>query len=258
MIIGISGKPRRGKDTLAQCWAEQHDYHVLHWAYALRQELSQPHDIELFYDFQTGDIFHIYHVVIDGVRFKDEALYRAILSWWNNLPDRCAIGTYQAHDWHVPERLIILQHRMQQKARGLLQWWGVLYRRRHFGENYWIDRLSNRVDQLSSDLLYGRRIAIPDTRFPNEAAWIREQQDGYLVRVEADQPFEPEGGDSQFISETALDTWVDWDAVIRNDYDEEFFRKAELVITRLHHGAMAGALSYAGAAVSNCFDTITI
>jgi hypothetical protein len=61
-----------------------------------------------------------------------------------------------------------------------LQWWGTEYRRRMFGENYWTDRLEDRLHAAELDG-YNAVIVI-DLRFPNEQ-WIVHDHKGYTAEV---------------------------------------------------------------------------
>jgi ABC-type branched-subunit amino acid transport system ATPase component len=66
----------------------------------------------------------------------------------------------------------------QHKAslRGLLQHWGTDLRRRHFGEDYWIKRISIRQEDLH------KPIFVTDVRFVNEANFIRDNG-GKIIRI---------------------------------------------------------------------------
>lgn len=58
-------------------------------------------------------------------------------------------------------------------------------------------------------------IVVPDVRFPNEAAFIREKG-GVLWRVDRDIPPDE---NSSHESEVALDSYDDWDVIIQNNSD---------------------------------------
>jgi hypothetical protein len=75
-----------------------------------------------------------------------------------------------------------------------------------FGEDFWVDQLFAKVDRLGV-----KDVVVPDVRFPNEAQAIKDRG-GKLVRI--DRPGHYAGG---HVSETALDDYDGWDAVLVND-----------------------------------------
>lgn len=96
--------------------------------------------------------------------------------------------------------------------RPILQWWGTEYRRKfQNNDNYWINKLHEKYINCRADI---DLLIIPDVRFYNEAAFVKEQG-GMLVTVlrSKDGPQTPE---DQHSSETELDNFSSWDAVIYN------------------------------------------
>lgn len=51
-------------------------------------------------------------------------------------------------------------------VRYLLQWWGTDYRRRLYGESYWVDR-------FQASLVGEKKVVVTDVRFPDEVEAIR-------------------------------------------------------------------------------------
>lgn len=83
--------------------------------------------------------------------------------------------------------------------------------------DFWFKILWHSIAEFAPD--YGAHlILIQDVRFPNEAEWIKSMG-GYLIKVvrhNADgSPFVAPDRDPHHISETALDRFTDWDAVVR-------------------------------------------
>jgi len=86
----------------------------------------------------------------------------------------------------------------------LLQFWGTEYRRKEFGENYWVDRMFASIPANLDIAL------ISDVRFPNEADGIK-QRGGYTVNVtrlrEDGTPYRSSDRPVDHPSETALDDY---------------------------------------------------
>lgn len=78
------------------------------------------------------------------------------------------------------------------------------------------------------------KIVITDVRFENEARMIR-RLGGKLVRVERPGLPEPaDGRSSTHVSETALDAWTDWDYRIVNDSTlDVLFTKVDAMVKEL-------------------------
>lgn len=93
----------------------------------------------------------------------------------------------------------------------MLQKVGTDALRAHFDVDVW-------VKATLSDYVPTKHIVLPDTRFPNEAQYIRDKG-GILVKITGD----PSGQgaestrDKTHASETALDDWTDWDYQILNN-----------------------------------------
>ena len=96
--------------------------------------------------------------------------------------------------------------------REVLQRVGTECFRKGFSEDIWIRALHRRIlERLES----GVNTAITDVRYPNEAQAILDWG-GYLVRI--DRPGAgASGGVQNHPSETSLDTWTRWDAVLLNN-----------------------------------------
>jgi len=94
--------------------------------------------------------------------------------------------------WQVEEE--------KESLRLLLQAWGADFRRKFFGEDYWIKAMDADLQNLEAGYDF-QTIIITDVRFPNEADYIKGQG-GTIVRV-------VRGTDStdQHSSETAMDIY---------------------------------------------------
>lgn len=213
-LVSISGKARRGKTALAK-QLERHDGYVrMSWADALREEVQQPHNIVVEYDVQND----LTEVQIDEVTIHDKELAISILYWMSESPgvsDQIEYTRHGEDDSII--RYVIYRHRMKDKDPLLLQWWGTDYRRTHCGQDYWIDKL---MDRVTTALLSGTSVVIDDTRFHNEIEAVRGCAEADLslsVRMERNHPIEETGRDDAHKSEVLLDDFDDWDLVINND-----------------------------------------
>jgi hypothetical protein len=96
------------------------------------------------------------------------------------------------------------QAKAKPDVRRLMQRMGTELARRTWDDDFWVKRLF--------DDYGGQAWMITDVRFPNEALAV-QARGGLLWRI--NRPgFGPVNGHP---SETALDHWSDWDAVIEND-----------------------------------------
>jgi hypothetical protein len=117
------------------------------------------------------------------------------------------------------------QHKML--FRGMLQWWGTEYRRQWSGNDlYWIERAADAVQKSAAPF-----VIIPDVRFPNELAFVRERG-GLAIRIDSERST---AGDTH-ASETALD-FAHFDLRIPNNGTLLEFHAAI-------HDAMRGTLSH--------------
>ncbi len=76
----------------------------------------------------------------------------------------------------------------KEQFRELLQCWGTQFRRKLFGENYWVRQMKREMDRLrNDDGGYLQQpcdiVFVTDVRFPNEAEAIKDEG-GVVVRVD--------------------------------------------------------------------------
>lgn len=107
----------------------------------------------------------------------------------------------------------------------LLQWWGTEFRRQMFREDYWIRALEDWVTAWVNalTLIKPTVVLIPDVRMENEAEFIRKKG-GLLVKVERTGMVDTD----THASETALDPFSTWDTIVRNDGSLDDLRKRVL------------------------------
>jgi hypothetical protein len=110
-------------------------------------------------------------------------------------------------------------------VRRILQWWGTEYRRAQ-DPDYWTKAWARKISQYDPNTTH---ILIDDVRFINELNSIKEQG-GLIVKIER-PGF---NGANNHASETALDDYRDWDAVLRNDGSlHQFYGKLETLAAEL-------------------------
>jgi hypothetical protein len=118
--------------------------------------------------------------------------------------------------------------------RPVLQWYGTEFRRKHNGEDYWITRL---LDSLVEAEIGGTEyIIVDDCRFPNEVEAMRKyaQESGgkfhavrLVVSPETQIKRTEEAGEEvteaafTHASETALDTYTDYDQFLSGELPKE-------------------------------------
>ena len=147
--IAITGRLRTGKDTIAD-FIEAHlgpdKVARLGFADALKYELST-----MVANFTLPDDLFVE---------EDNQMYA--------LP-----GAYKQHEELMSQRRAV---------NGVgWQWWGE-YRRRFYGEDYWINHSLFQAS-LADAAYASKHIIIRDMRHPNEAQWTK-QNGFYLIRVE--------------------------------------------------------------------------
>lgn len=208
MIIGFAGKAASGKTTAARSLAPLLDKKtlIIPMAMVLRDE------VEAFLRRAGADEYVplVYGCQEDKVQvfYIDE----------NQAMNHCEKWAHFIDDHRE------IQDRPGQTAvtvRRILQWWGTEYRRTQ-NPDYWTEAWERKISQYDPD---DSHILIDDVRFINELNTIKGQG-GLIVKIER-PGF---NGANNHASETALDDYLDWDAVILNDGTlEQFFRKVEFL-----------------------------
>ena len=97
----------------------------------------------------------------------------------------------------------------RQPTKGEMQDYGT-ERRERKGEWYWVKKMAEWARPLD-------RIVLPGVRFPQELEWIQRQRAWALWRVESSKLVDPTGRNPNHTTETSLDGFDGWSAVIRND-----------------------------------------
>jgi hypothetical protein len=212
MILGIAGKAATGKTTAAHHLAPLLDKEcrIVPMAMLLRDE------VEAFLRAVGADesVPLVYGCQDDKVRvfYVDEQRAMAHCPKW----------------LHFVSENREIQDRPGQTAvtvRRILQWWGTEYRRAEDPE-YWTRAWGRKIEQLDLAHLH---VLVDDVRFMNELQVIKKHG-GLIVKIER-PGFD---GANNHASETSLDAYHGWDAVLLNDGTlEEFQAKVEQLAAQL-------------------------
>lgn len=104
-------------------------------------------------------------------------------------------------------------------TRILLQTYGTEIIRNRVSKDYWVEKVISRLQNSTKSVIF-----ISDVRFPSEVSDVANLDDdsysGFSVlkvRVNRDSAIGSGHGTEQHPSETALDSYTDWDQVISND-----------------------------------------
>jgi hypothetical protein len=235
LLVGISGKKHHGKNTVADAMRELvYDSEVFRAAfpssyafmYAFADALKDEVTDFLMKQLWGGTL---------GLTHSELTLEARESDYWKTL-DGKVFDSY--------ERIPMTEQMARQTIRGwlegaagpekkeqyrlLMQWWGTEYRRKMFGDDYWVQQLHKTVSAWepgpndSSKII----VLVPDVRFENEARYIQDSG-GYLIRVL--RPDLPPAADPH-PSETALDVWPHFDQVIVNNSRSECEEQARLLL----------------------------
>ena len=150
MIIGISGRKRSGKDTVASWFVKEHGYERVAFAHPMKKSIANLFDVP-------------YHVVEN---YKDDHRVMVILG------RRLTPG-----EWEPIREMTFLQ---------FVQYYGTEAHRDlpELGDDFWVD-LSLPVDGFYD----GRNIVVSDVRFVNEGNRIR-QLGGIVIRIDRASPIQ--------------------------------------------------------------------
>jgi hypothetical protein len=207
MIIGIMGKARAGKDTLATYLGEefnkQKNSTYIMIAYALELKKRVQRDFDLSYDQLWGDL--------------------------KEVPDRRYPKPIKPFSHHPPPHMDQTLPNSHYSPREFLQNYGQFFRT--MDPNYWVKALFDTIEEKGY-----KNVIITDCRHPNEVTPIIERG-GIVIRIT--RPVEGAAQQPDHISETALDNAdLDIDFEVRNDGSLEDLRHQAMqlvdIMTQLH------------------------
>lgn len=149
---------------------------------------------------------------------KDE-VYKAIESYYkltNRTVQRIAFADSLKQEVSIATgRSIPYIEEHKENFRLILQGWGTDFKRKLMGDNYWIQRWMNKVNECKCDV-----VVAPDTRFLNEMLAIKHM-DGKVWQVFRDLP----SNNDKHSSETELDNREDFNLLLNNNYSILFLQQ---------------------------------
>lgn len=202
MLIGIAGKAATGKTTAARFLKDMlpGTTLIIPMAMVLREEVE-----DFLRSIGADEFVPLVHgSQEDKVRKFSVLTARALAAcprWPHFVAENREIQ-------ECPELSVIT-------VRRILQWWGTEYRRAE-DPDYWTKAWGRKIEQYD---LTSLNILVDDVRFMNEVNVIRAHG-GRLVKIE--RPGFT--GANNHSSETALDGYRAWDAVLDNNGTLEEFR----------------------------------
>lgn len=150
-IIGLCGYAAAGKDSVADILVRHAGFRKLAFADALREEAAEGFAVE--------------PLVFTRRETKDKPLAELTL---RRAPAEFRMMVLTGVEAGFPLGAWLDEPRT---PRQILQWWGTEYRRAQ-NTLYWVDQLAQRAGSLRDQ--GHTRIAVPDVRFDNEAAFIAD------------------------------------------------------------------------------------
>lgn len=166
LIIGLGHKARQGKDWIAAKAVEGDNLSIiLHFADPLKEEVeNKERKFPLIYIDDSA-----YNLLSDSKN----------ITYISKLPEEVPY----LHKI-IQERNITEYWGMDSKDSKMLQFWGTDFRRAS-DDNYWVNKIKEQIESFNGKY---RKVYIPDVRFKNELAFIREMGGIYIevIRVNKD------------------------------------------------------------------------
>jgi hypothetical protein len=206
MIIGITGKKRHGKDTVAKALVNDKSVKApcirIAFADALKEEVAT--------------------MIVDISN-----------PGWRKESKEFGLKTIDSivSEMNSDEIDPLTGKAKKEEYRLVLQWWGTEFRRKRFGNDYWVTRMAGKIAAYETKYqasAFGSdfHIVIPDVRFLDEAEYIRKVG-GQIWKVERSSI----QSNDQHQSEAEIDL-IEPDWTILNGSSLEF---CKLVTLNLYH-----------------------
>ncbi len=164
-IIGIGGKARNGKDTVADYLVDKYEFTKIGFTDALYEECRNCY-IKYYKDSKGHNNF-----LINRARYIEPSI--GIVNWIKKN------GTKEKFEGYY-------YNGMTEKDPILMQWWETDFRRKQ-DEEYWVKKVRDKIGyielanskpqngtSIGDRMIIKSNIVIPDTRFKNETKMIKE------------------------------------------------------------------------------------
>lgn len=168
ILIGLGHKARHGKDYSAEYIKELLGDRcaVLRFSDALYKECENKNSVYPL-------ILNNYSLVLFLTSYFGD--YKGL--WYSELPE--SMKNWIVNHMTNSEERRDKYHGMPEKDPILLQWWGTDFRRKYFGDDYWVEKIKSKASEIDY-YSKARVIAIPDVRFKNEYEFIKRMGGIYI------------------------------------------------------------------------------
>lgn len=204
-VVGLVGRKRSGKDTAAEIF-ERKGWYRTSFAKALYTEVSKAFGVSIE-QLQEHEHKEVPWVPLAGCKDAEFVELAKALA-------RVSILDHQDRQGIFTEDLVDIRL----SPRRILQWWGTEYRRKD-DTFYWVRRLSEELAFVKPE-----RVVISDIRETHEAAYVKRQDSGILVKV-IRPDLDINKGTGTHTSETGVDS-INTDYEILNFYTLESFKSS--------------------------------
>jgi len=167
-IIGITGRKRAGKDTVADILNDG-TFKTVSFADPMRDIMNEICNTQIGYDYETH---------------KEEEVLSLIEDTTFATPTVVKLLSYASFEIsEIEEKGILFNSFLEQfkdrnfSPREFLQKLGTEFAREHIHEDVWVEMLFLKLEEEEGNYI------IPDVRFENEAKAIREIEGGIIIEV---------------------------------------------------------------------------
>lgn len=198
-IIGLAGKKRSGKDTVADYLSAEYGFVRVAFADPLKEALLALDPVIKYGHDEEADVYELQRLS----ELIDPDASKSIRDRFEPIKD-------------LPE------------VRRLLQRYGVTIR--EISEGFWVDAAMLTIDQHYEE--NGPDVpgyVIPDVRFVNEAVAIEDNYDGYVYRVERADLVSTD----EHVSETALDKWDFYGRIVNGGSLSDLYADVDRALAQL-------------------------
>lgn len=145
MVVGLTGLPRSGKDTVADYLVQEYGFTKFAFADAVYEEVAEAFGVTVE-QLRSVEWKTVAQEALAIVNCKDQNFHSV---YWEQFTDGPRLSTHP------------------NTSRKILQWWGTEYRRDTCGKDYWLREMALQIEEAGNP----DRIVISDVRYDNEAAY---------------------------------------------------------------------------------------